>query len=179
MPPGQGIDREVTPREVNLDRVAELDTMRPAKVGVVVIGAEGRDLEERIVLARGHGSEPVLVHGAREQLEDSVRARIGGEVPVGGLTPEQHVTERPADHVPGMSAGPQALECRHDGFRRVDVHGGRPADQFRPRNRYRRQASFRSSARNGVNREYRSLRGSNGVRTRRSRASSSVLLPFR
>ncbi len=43
--PCHGIDREVAPGEVDLDRVAEFDPVRPPEIGVLVVRAEGRDLE--------------------------------------------------------------------------------------------------------------------------------------
>ena len=44
--PGHRVHREVAAGEVELDRVAELDPVRPPEVGVVVVAPERRDLED-------------------------------------------------------------------------------------------------------------------------------------
>ena len=80
--PGDGVDREVAPGEVELDVVAELDPVGTPEVGVVVIGPEGRDLVDRVALADRHGPELVLVDGAREDGQQPVGSRVRGEVPV-------------------------------------------------------------------------------------------------
>ncbi len=72
--PGHRVDREVAARQVELDRVAELDPVRAAEVGVVVVGPEGRDLEVLAVAPDRDRPEPVLVDGAREELDDLARA---------------------------------------------------------------------------------------------------------
>ena len=75
--PRHRIDREVATRQVHLDRVAELDSMRPPVVGVVVVGSEGRDLDvaDRSVTAPDRdGPELVLVDGPREQARRRSRA---------------------------------------------------------------------------------------------------------
>ena len=54
--PGHRVDREVAPGQVELERRAELDPVRPAEVGVVVVGPEGRDLD--VVDGPGHRSGP-------------------------------------------------------------------------------------------------------------------------
>ena len=66
--PGDGVDGEVATGEVELDRVGELDPMRPSEVGVVVVGAERRDLDvtdRRVAGPDGDRPEGVLVDGAR------------------------------------------------------------------------------------------------------------------
>ena len=68
--PGHRVDREVAARQVELDGVAELDAVRSPEVGVVVVGPEGRDLEDLAVAPDGDGPEPVLVDGAREELDE-------------------------------------------------------------------------------------------------------------
>ena len=60
-----------------------------------------------------------------------------------------------------MDGGRRSVADRSTRVGRLASAG--PAAQLRPRNRYVRHASLRSSARYGVNSEYRSLRGSNGV----------------
>jgi len=80
--PGERVDREVTPGEVDLHRVTELDAMWPPVVRVVVVGAERRHFVQLPAVAHDHGPERVLVHGLREHAKHLVGTRIGGQVPV-------------------------------------------------------------------------------------------------
>ena len=136
--------------------------MRPTEVGVVVVGAEGRDLDlgdVRVVRADRDRPELVLVDGAREQLERAFRRRRRGEVPVLRRPAQEAVAERPADHIGSVATGPERAEQAVDDVRdrAFEVgwgrHVARSGRQFRPRNRYVRHASFRSSTRYGVNSE--------------------------
>ena len=71
-----------------------------------------------------------------------------------GGAPEQRVAQRPADDVRRVAGVPQGPEqARGPGSRRSIAAVDRVAGQFRPRKRYVRQASLRSSARYGVNSE--------------------------
>ena len=147
--PGHRVDREVAAREVELDRVAELDRVRTAEVAVLVVAPERRDRIEVGAGANGHRPERVLVDRPGEQLEEPVRPGVRGEIPVVRRPTEERVPNRPADDVgraTGRPEGPQQL---------VDRSGDRARDagQLRPRNRYVRHASFRSSERYGVNSE--------------------------
>ena len=72
--PRHRVAGQVAAGEVQLDRVAELDPMRAPEVGVVVVGAEGRDLVELAVVADRHRPEAVLVDRAGKQLEHRLRA---------------------------------------------------------------------------------------------------------
>ncbi len=158
--PGHRVDREVAPRQVQLDGLAELDPMRPAEVGVVVVGAEGRDLDLADVGVLGSDRdrpELVLVDGAREQLERAFGQRGGREVPVVGRPALEAVAQRPTHHVGRVAGGPERAEQAVDGVRdrllEFGRHVARSGRQFRPRNRYVRHASLRSSTRYGVNSE--------------------------
>ena len=71
--PRDGVDREVPAGEVGPEVVPELDPVRPPEVGVVVLGAERRDLEHLAVAADRHRPERVLVDGAREQRRAAAR----------------------------------------------------------------------------------------------------------
>ena len=93
--PGHRVDREVAARQVDLDRVAELDPVRPPEVGVVVVGAEGRDLEGLAVAPDGDRPEPVLVDRAREELDDALGQCVRREVPVVGRAPEDTSRSEP------------------------------------------------------------------------------------
>ena len=73
-PPRDGVDREVAAGEVGHDVLAELHAVRPPEVRVLVLGAEGGDLEHVVVATDGHGPEAVLVDRAVEQ---SSRSRSG------------------------------------------------------------------------------------------------------
>ena len=140
-PPGHRVAGQVAAGEVHLDGVAELDAVRPPEVGVVVVGAEGRDLEDVVAAPDRHRSEPVLVDRAGDELEDALGQGIRGEIPVLGRPAEKRVAQRPADDVRRMAARPQGREQvvdlgrdrRPQGRREVRPVVGR--DQFRPRNR--------------------------------------------
>ena len=153
--PGHRVDREVAARQVDLDRVAELDPVRSPEVGVVVVGPEGRDLEGLAVAADRDGPEPVLVDGPGEQLDEPLRTGVGGQVPVGRPAFEQDVAQRSTDDVCRVPGLPQRPEQIAHGRRDLVVEGGRRRriGQLRPRNRYERHASLRSSPRYGVNSE--------------------------
>ena len=108
--PGHRVDREVAPGEVELDRVAELDPVRPAEVGVVVVGAEGRDLDlgdVGVVGAHRDRAERVLVDGTREQRRASARAVRRWRGPSPWPAGRAGVAQRTAHDVRGMPAGPQ------------------------------------------------------------------------
>ena len=151
--PGHRVDREVAPGEVELDRVAELDAVRSAEVGVVVVGPERRDLEDLAVAADGDRPEPVLVDGAREGLEELFRASARREVPVERLAAQHEVAQRTADEVRRVPGLPERAEQAVDRTRDRLPDVGRRPRQLRPRNRYDRHASLCSSARYGVNSE--------------------------
>ena len=129
--------------------LGELDPVRPPEVGVVVVAAERRDLVQLAAARHGHRPEPVLVGGLREELQEPFGQRVRGQVPVGRRAAEQHVAQRTADHVAGLARRPERLEELGDrtGDRVLDRR------QLRPRKRYVRQASLRSSPRYGVNSE--------------------------
>ena len=158
--PRHRVDREVATRQVHLDRVAELDSMGPPVVGVVVVGTEGRDLDVAdcsVTAPDRDGPELVLVDGPREQARRDLGESRGGQVPVRRRAPLEQIAQGPADHVRGVTFGPECPEEVVDGGgdRRGWIHRGssRVERQFRPRKRYDRHASLRSSARYGVNSE--------------------------
>ena len=103
--------------------------------------------------------ELVLVDGAREQLERAFGQRGGGQVPVLRRPAQEAVAERPTDDVRRVATGPERAEQAVDDVRdrAFEVgwgrHVARSGRQFRPRNRYVRHASLRSSTRYGVNSE--------------------------
>ena len=80
--PGQGVHREVAPRQIGLERRPELDPVRPPEVGVVVVAPERRDLVLPAATPDRDGPEPVLVCRVVEQRGRLLRERGGGEVPV-------------------------------------------------------------------------------------------------
>ena len=161
--PGQRVDGEVAPGEVVLDRLAELHPRRSAEVGVVDVRPEGRHLVGATVAADRHRSEAVLVERIGEDCLDLVRPRVRGQVPVRGRALQEIVPKRTAHDVRAVTGRPEGVHQLPDrlGNREPRFEGvpqplaaragrrfphGRPR-QFRPRNRYDRQASFRSSAR--------------------------------
>jgi hypothetical protein len=130
--------------------------VRPAEVRVVVVGAEGGDLEGLAVASDCDRSELVLVDRARKELDDALRTCVRGEVPVGRPPAEDDVPQRPADDICRLTVRPEPFEQGADGSWDRALDGLRPADrgrQLRPRKRYDRQASLRSSPRYGVNSE--------------------------
>ena len=150
--PRHRIHGEVAAGQVRLDRVAEFDPMRSAEIRVVVIDAERRDLDDRVVLGPDRDrAEAVLVDGAREDRLDLPGPGRRGEIPVERGPADDHVADGATDDVRGVAAGPERSKDRQDGGR--DSVGdqalghGRGRDQFRPMNRYDRHASLRSSAR--------------------------------
>ncbi len=154
--PGHGVDGEVAAREVELDGVAELDVVRPAEVGVVVVGPEGRDVEDRPVAPDADRAERVLVDRAGHELDDPLGQCVRGEIPVIRRSTEDDIAQRPADDVGRLSVRPERLEQGTDSRRDRASDGVRPTGrgrQLRPRNRYERHTSLRSSPRYGVNSE--------------------------
>jgi hypothetical protein len=84
-----------------------------------------------------HGPEAVLVDRLREQRADPIRSRIGRQVPVRRLAPEEKVPQGSADEVRGMAVRAQSLDDLADGTRDRpgrQVEGIR-VGQFRPRKR--------------------------------------------
>ena len=152
-PPGHRVDREVAARQIDLDRVAELDPERPPEVVVVVIGPEGRDLEDLARLPDRDGPEAVLVDGARKELDQAFGACVRREVPIGREPVEGQVAQRAADDVGRVTGRPERPEQAIDGGRDRVPDDDRTPRQLRPRNRYERHASLCSSARYGVNSE--------------------------
>ena len=124
----------------SLDRVAELDPVRPPEVGVVVVGPEGRDLE--VAVAGRAGPRPSRT-GSRRRRPGTARAICSGsasgrEVPVGRGPPEQRrraASRRrrtPRDRRPRASA---AGRGRQPGSRAARSAAAAVGRQFRPRNR--------------------------------------------
>ena len=74
---------EVAAREVELDRVAELDPVRAAEVGVVVVGPERRDLEDIVAVdARPRSRTGSRRRRPGEGLRSASGSAVGREVPV-------------------------------------------------------------------------------------------------
>ena len=165
--PGDGVDGHVAAGQVELDRVGELDVMRPPEVGVVVVGAEGRDLDladGRVAGPDGDRPERVLVDGVVEQRLGLLGPGGRGQVPVPRRHAQQRVAQRAADDPGGVAGrlerGQDVQDRRRDrgGHVRGSIGRGRRRrtaglGQFFPRNRYDRHASLRSSSRYGVNSE--------------------------
>ena len=102
--PGHGVDGEVAPGQVLLDRIAELDTVGVAVIRVRDVTPERRDLVLGTSLAHDHGPEAVLVQRVREEALNAVRRRVGREVPIRRLAAEQRVAQAAAHCVGGVSA---------------------------------------------------------------------------
>ena len=145
--PGHRIDRQVAPREIQLDRVTELHVMRSPEVRVVVIAPERGDLEHLATMANGDGPEPVLIERPGKELDDPFGLGVGREIPVGRATTEHDVAQGPTDDERRVTRGPEGLEQLARGGRDRPSDGGGRVRQLRPRNRYERHASLCSSAR--------------------------------
>ena len=155
--PGHRVDREVAPRQVELDRVAELDPVRPPEVGVVVVGPERRDVED---LAVAPDRRPSRTGSRRRRPGSSSTIRSGrasdARSQSSGVRPRTTSRNEPPTTYAATTGRPERLEQGADGCRDRAVDGVRPAGrgrQLRPRNRYERHASLRSSPRYGVNSE--------------------------
>ena len=139
--PRHRVAGQVATGEVGLDGVAELDAVRPPEVGVVVVGAERRDLVQVVAMPDRHGPEPVLVDRAGHELEDALGQRVGREVPVDGGPPQHGVAQRSADDVGRVATRPEGREQAVDLGRDRRLQGRREVrpvvgrGQFRPRNR--------------------------------------------
>ena len=147
--PGHRVDGEVTAGQVQIDRARVLDPVRPPEVGIVVVAPERRDLVQLTGARHRHRAEPVLIRGLGKELEEPLGQRIRRQVPIGRGASQQHVAQRTTDHVAGLARRPERLE------ELADRRGDRVLDrrQLRPRKRYVRHASLRSSPRYGVNSE--------------------------
>ena len=91
--PGHRVDRVVAAGEVELDGVTEFDPMRPSEVGVLVVAAEGRDLEGGAVASDADRPEAVLVDGAGKEFDDAFGKGVRGEVPVGRHATDDDVAQ--------------------------------------------------------------------------------------
>jgi hypothetical protein len=144
--PGERVHREVAPGEIGLDRRPELDPMRPPEVGVVVVGPECRDLVLASRAPDRDRPEAVLVGGVLEQRGRLLGKGGRGKVPIDRRAPEERIAQRPTDNVRRVARAPERSKEVLDLVRdRADQGVG--IAQFRPRKRYVRQASLRSSAR--------------------------------
>ena len=143
-----------------LDRVAELDPVRPTEVGVVVVGAERRDLVDVATVdgsrpsrtgsrRRSPGSAPGPARAARRMRGPSPRPGARGARRAASRRRRTPRGRRPRGSRAGR--GPRT-GSRPAGSARAVASGSRRR-QFRPRNRYVRHASLFSSARYGVNSE--------------------------
>jgi len=122
-----------------------------------MIGPKGRDLEHVAAVADGHRPEGVLVDGARKQRHDLIGERARGEVPIRGGPVEEDIAKRSSDGIRGVPGAGQCGQDAANGMRDSSRDPLRSFDalarQFRPRKRYVRHASFRSSVRYGVKSE--------------------------
>jgi hypothetical protein len=100
-----GVDREVSPREIGHDVIDEVHRIGSAPVGVGGLAAQRRDLV--VMPAHDHGDRAVLESRgdrARKELHQLVGQRIGSDVPVGDLLAEQGIPHATTDD-------PRALPC--------------------------------------------------------------------
>ena len=113
--PGEGVNGEVAPAQVLVHRVGEFDHGVPA-VGRHV-ATEGGHLVEHAV-ARQHADGAVLHadrHGALEDAPHFVRARIGGQVPIGVRQAQQRIAHGTADRPRVVAAIAQLAGDVEDG----------------------------------------------------------------
>ncbi len=154
--PGDGIGGDVAAREIQLDRVGELDPMRTSEVGVVVIGTQGRDRDvagRRVMGRDDDRPERVLVQGMGEERKGLLGQRGRRQIPVVGHATQQRVAHGATHHVRRMLGAPQGGQQPEDRCRDRGRDGGRSVGprpvgrQFFPMKRYIRHVSLRSSAR--------------------------------
>jgi hypothetical protein len=115
----------------------------PPEVGVLVVAAERGDLEDLAVPANADCPEAVLVDGSRKEVKEPFRAGVRGQVPIGGRSTERGIAQGATDDICRLAGVPQDLEQRVDRVRDRALE----CRQLRPRKRYVRQASLRSSPR--------------------------------
>jgi hypothetical protein len=144
--PGNGVGGEVPTGQVDLDHVTELHAMRPPEVGVVVVRAERGDLVQLPGVTDDHRAERVLVDRVGEDRDDLLGPSIGRQVPVERVAAQEDVAQRATHDVGGVAGPPERRHQLADRWGNGGPDRGLVA-QFRPRNRYVRHASFRSSAR--------------------------------
>ena len=157
--PGHGVDGEVAPGQVLLDRIAELDAVGVAVIRVRDVAAERGYLVLGAGMTHDHGPEPVLVQRAREQALDPVRRRVRRQVPIRGFAAEQRVAQAAAHDIGGVPASPESGQQLAQPGQESPApmpapapRPPRPRDQW-PRKRYERQLPLRSSRRYGVKSE--------------------------
>src|SRR6266849_9160317 len=117
--PRHSVDGEVAPQQVIFQIRAETH-LRLARLGVILFAAEGRDLDDLVVIMQAHGTETLANQddgaGARgrNDLLDLIGSRVGRQVRVVGLpTMQQHIAHRPTNHI-------QLFVLRAKSFRQRD-----------------------------------------------------------
>ncbi len=130
--PGDRVDREITTRQVLVDRIREFDDGVPSVR--LHITTKCRDLVHRPI--RTDHSDRAVLDAERnysaEQALDLLGPGVCGDIPIGPIGAEQGITDRPSD-TPGLEPGrleavgyrPESLggiEIRKPGFRTRD-HG--------------------------------------------------------
>jgi hypothetical protein len=108
--PGQGVDGEVPPRQVLLDRRPELDRVGVAEVGVGDVPAEGRYLVLGTGLSDDDRAVPILVQRPREQVRDPIGDGVCGDVPIRRLATQDRVAQAAAHHVGRVAGLPERRE---------------------------------------------------------------------
>ena len=130
---GHGVDREVAPGEVGVDRVPE-GHLGLAGVRVVVLRPMGGDLEDLPPMAGPDRPEalalgPDRVGPALHERLDLIRQGVGRQVEVrlgldGGIAVEQGVADRAADEVDAVPGRREALgELRRVGHQAAEALG--------------------------------------------------------
>jgi len=105
-----GVDREVSARQVALERVAEGD-LGLTRANLVLVGAVGRHLDDNVPSPPADRAElladvPGGVAPPGQQLLGALRARGGRHVEVVGRHPQECVAHRPSDErqlLPGVA----------------------------------------------------------------------------
>ena len=117
--PGEGVDGEITPDQVVLEVVGELNLVRAPRVAVEAVAAKGRDLVGGVLMEDSDRAEArSQFERAREERPGPLGSKIGGEVPVRDPAPEQEITHGAA-HDPGLPSGRTQARCQvQDGRRR-------------------------------------------------------------
>jgi hypothetical protein len=108
---GNGVDREVSAREVTLDARQEGDLVGATPITTTAVGAEGGDLADHaLVGGNADGAKPIFVGGVREECTQLVWRRFGGEVPIGWRSPSDHIAYGTAHNIGAKSCRSQRAQ---------------------------------------------------------------------
>jgi hypothetical protein len=105
------VDREVSTSQITLNARKEGDLVGTTPVTTVTISTEGGDLtNHRITCRHADGAESILVGGVWEECAQLVWCRLGGEVPICGCSPSDHIANGTTYNVGAKSCRSQCAQ---------------------------------------------------------------------